>query len=256
MKKIISLISLLILSGCSTELKYTMNNSKFLTPEARGKLFKGDVSLSYQTVNKVVISEAFDPIIFNLPASATDVNQIRNGGNISLPINLGLMEQLDFYTIDSKYGFKYQFVGAGDEKREEGYKAAVALAYGYDHPDKEDVIYSNGNSVRTYSTDMKVKSYELSLLFGKRIDNKNLFYTNLFHDRYEYDGKLTSTSFSEVKASGKSQNTGLLLGYELSSDPKGLGAKIKLEGGIVYGKLDDSDDRTAGTFGSSLGFSW
>jgi hypothetical protein len=120
MIKIISLLSIVLLVSCSTELKYTMNNAKFLTPEARGKLLKGDVSLSYQTVNKVVISEAFDPIIFNLPASATDVNQIRNSGNISLPINLGLMEQLDFYTIDSKYGFKYQFVGAGDEKREEG----------------------------------------------------------------------------------------------------------------------------------------
>lgn len=258
MKKTMLFLAISLLVGCSTELKYSMNNSKFLSPEAKGKLFSGDVGLSYQMTHKVVISEAFDPLIFNVPAVTRDVNQISIGGDISIPLNLGLLEKLDFYTIDGKYGFKYQVIGEPELKKEEGIKGAIAVAYGYDHPEASSVTYTSSSSgARIYETDMKVKSIEVTLLLGKRINPNNLFYTNLFHDRYTYDGKLKSTQFSTINAKGKSYNTGLLLGYELFlAGSENLGVKIKLEGGIAQAKLDNYDKRTSGIAGGTFGLAW
>ncbi len=246
-----------LLFGCSTQLEYTMNNFKFLSPEAKGKLLKGDIGMSDQMTHKVVISEAFDPLIFNLPAVTTNVNQISVGNALSMPINLGLLERMDFFTIDGKYGFKYQVLGDPEVLKVEGYKGSIALSYGYDHPEVTNVTYTSSSSVRSYSTDMKVSSYEVNLIFGKRISPQHLFYSSLFHDSYNYKGQLTSTQFATVNVKGKSQNTGLLLGYELSqAGEEKLGAKVKLEGGVVQGKLDSYDKRTSGVVGGMLGFYW
>ena len=257
MKNSLILLSLILFSACSTQLKYSMNNSKFITPESTGKFLKGDLGISYQMTHKVVISEAFDPLIFNLPAITSNVDQISIGGEVSLPIDLGLLEKLDFYTIDGKYGFKYQLIGTPELAKEAGYKGAFAVAYGYDHPDSSEVVYTSGTTTRTLKTDMKVKSIETSLLFGKRIDEKNLFYFNIFHDRYTYDGSLSSSQFTTINAKGKSSNTALLIGYELSSDNKDkFGAKIKLEGGVAQGQLDQFDKRTSGVLGSVISMTW
>ncbi len=249
--------TLLFLFGCSTQLEYTMNNFKFLSPEAKGKLFKGDFGFGYQATHKVVITEAFDPLIFNLPTVTTDVNQISVSSALNAPINLGLLERLDLYTLDGKYGLKYQVIGDPELAKSEGYKGSIAIAYGYDHPDAKTETYSNASTVRSYSTDMKVTSVEFSLLFGKRLKPQHLVYTNLFYDSYNYEGQLTSTTLATVKVKGKSSNSGLLLGYELSQagDEK-LGAKIKLEGGVARGKLDSYDTKVSGVFGGVLGFYW
>lgn len=252
--KIINLILLcLILSSCTTTLKYTMNNSKFLTPETKGKFLSGDVGLSYQLTNKVVLESAFDPLIFNTPI-VLDLNYITTGFNLSLPINLGLLERLDFYSIDSKYGFKYQFIGDPAIKRTEEYKAAIALGYGVDKPESGNIIY-NGSSTRTYNTSIKIKSYETSILIGKRVSEKSLLYTNLFYDYYNYNGDLTSSQFSPIHAEGHSYNAGALFGYELSNKDFPI-AIIRLEGGVAVGRLDNTDSKTSGAIGASASLGW
>lgn len=256
MKNIFGLLICLLLSSCSTVLKYQMNNEKFLTPETKGKFLKGDLGIGYQVVHKVYLVEAFDPIVFNLPATTIDLNTIAVSSAFDLPFELGLFENLDFYTLDSKYGIKFQFLGESELAKSTGYKGAIALAYGYDHPDSSDQNYiSSSQTTRTYSTDLKVKSVEASLIIGKRFSPEHLLYSTLFYDYYAYNGVLTSNQFNTISAKGKSFNTALLIGYELTTK-ENIGLFFKLEGGVAVGQLDNVNTKVSGTIGSSVSLGW
>lgn len=254
MKYLLALVLVLSVS-CSTELKYKMSNHKFLSPETKGEFLKGDISISYQREQKVLLGTAYDAVIFNLPGGLSTDSKLSSAGRLSLPLNLGLLERLDFYTLNSKYGLKYQFYGSSEKAREVDYKAAIAMAYGYENQDSESLVYTSSNNSRNYNTDMKVKSYELSLILGKRINESFLWYINFMRDYYNYKGALTSNQFSALNVSGHSTNMGANLGLHFLAAAK-QPFTAKTEVGVVNGKLDNRDSRTAGTFGLDLGWSW
>lgn len=257
MKKIFILASfVLLLTSCSSELKYHMSNHKFLTPETKGKFLKGDIGLAYQENQKVVLANAYDYLIFNLPASVSTATSIRRSSDINLPITLGMFRRLDFYTVDSTYGLKFQFVGSSELERELGWKAAIALGYGYEHNDSSSLNYSNGTSVRNYNTDIKVKNYDVSLIFGKRFTETFLLYLSLMRDYYNYKGALSSTEFPSLNTSGHSVNIAANIGGHLIEAQSNHPFFVKIEAGIVDGKLDQRESRTAGTFGGDVGWSW
>lgn len=253
--KISLLCVLFLLTGCATQLKYEMNNVKFLSPETKGKFLKGDVGLSVQQTHKVILTEAFDVVIFNLNTTQ-DVNTVENGSEVSLPINLGLIERLDAFTLDSKYGLKFQFLGDSELKRTNGYKGSVAFAIGHDTPDSETIIYRDNATTRTYATAVEVDSLEFSLIVGHRFNASNMLYANLFHDQYSYEGTLTSNQFATINSKGKSTNDGLLLGYQVSNSGKENLIIWKTEAGIVRGKLKNYSDKTSGAFGTVLSLGW
>jgi hypothetical protein len=254
--KILSVLALLLLASCSSELKYEMNNHKFLSPETKGEFLKGDVSLSYQHTQNVLLAGAYDFVIFNLPASVSTDSSLSRTGNLSLPINLGLLTRLDFYTLDSKYGFKYQFYGSPEKDRVLEYKAAFAAAYDSEHNEAGNIIYTNNATTRNYSTDIKIKSYELSLILGKRVSETLLWYVNFMRDYYNYKGALSSNQFSTVNVSGHSTNQGALLGLHYLESNSNHPLTAKVEAGVVDGKLDGRNSRTAGTYGFEAGWSW
>lgn len=250
------LLLLFLTTGCSTQLKYEMNNVKFLSPETKGKFLKGDIGIGLQQTHKVILTEAFDAVIFNTNDTTT-VNSVENGSELSIPINLGLLERLDAYTLDSKYGLKFQFLGDSEFKRTEGYKASVAIAIGHDTPESENVVYRENAVSRTYSTAAEVDSLEFSLIAGKRFNSSNMLYLNLFHDQYNYEGNLTSNQFAPINAKGKSTNSGVLLGYQVSGSGKeSLFVIWKVEGGVVRGKLGDFSDKTSGVYGTTISLGW
>lgn len=250
------ILSLFILVSCSTELKYKMSNHKFLTPETKGKFLKGDIALAYQQSQKVVLATAYDHIIFNLPATVNTNSSMDRTGEVNLPITLGLLSLLDFYTLDSSYGLKFQFWGSPEMERTLGWKAAIALAYGYEHNDSSGLTYTSGNNSRSYNTDIKVKNYDVSLIFGKRLTETFLLYLSLMRDYYNYSGSLTSTQFSNINVSGHSINQGAVLGAHLIESNSKRPFFFKLEGGVVDGQLDSRNSRTAATFGGDVGWSW
>lgn len=246
---------LALTTSCTTQLKYHMNNHKFITPETKGEFLKGDVSISYQQTQKVIIADAFDLLVFNLPAAVNTSSNITRSNSVDLPLNLGLLNRLDFLTLDTKYGLKYQFLGTAENERSVGYKSAIALAYGYDHKSTSDVNYSNSSTSRIYSTDILVKSYEASLLFGYRISERDLVYLNIFRDFYKYNGVLKSSQFATIEATGKSYNQGILAGFEFSFGTQKYFLS-RTEIGFAAAKLDNHEASTVGTFGTDFGWSW
>jgi hypothetical protein len=255
--KFFPLLFLLFLTSCATELKYEMNNHKFLSPEAKGEFLKGDISLALQRDQKVVLATAYDAIIFNLPASTSANASVTKNTNISIPINLGLLEKVDFYTANFKYGFKYQFYGSSEKERKTEFKAALAAAYGEKYKNSGNVVFTNGNSSsRTYNTDLKLRSYELSFIFGKRLSESVLVYLNILRDYYSYKGALTSSQFAAINVSGKSVNQGGMLGINFLENSPTRPFTAKLEAGVVTGKLDNRKSITFGSYGAEAGWCW
>ncbi len=254
MNKILIFILVFALSSCATQLKYEMNNVKLLTPEAKGKFLKGDLGLSSQQTHKVILNEAFDYVIFNVN-DTTEVNTVENGSDVSFNLNLGLLEKIDLFLLGGKTGIKYQFIGGHQLSKSTDFKGAIAIAYGKDSPDSESIVYASNNTTRTYSTSVDLESFEFSFLFGRRTTANHLYYTNLFYDKYHYDGKLTSNQFATVTAKGKSTNMGLLLGYEASNSTI-PSLSWKLETGVVQGRLESFAKKNSGVFGTSLSIGW
>jgi len=167
MFKIIAL--LLLLTSCTTTLKYQMDNHSFLTPETKGEFLKGDVGVSYHQTQKVVLAKVFDDFIFGT-TTVSDSKSISQGASLlgPLAINLGLINAVDFYIQGARFGFKYQFIGTSQKENSTGYKGAIALGYGYDKRDKEDVTYTGISTTRIYSTEMKLTNTQISMLAGYR----------------------------------------------------------------------------------------
>lgn len=246
---------LILLTSCATELKYKMNNHKFLTPETKGEFIKGDGGISLQTNNKIVLASANDSLVFNLPTVLVTEPTVSTAIDYNLALNLGLLSQLDVYAIDSTLGVKFQFLGASEKEQQNDWKAAIALAYGYkNNTSSDDITYHGSNSgLRTYSARIKIKDYNTSLIIGKRVSEKFLIYLNLLRDYYNYQGTLTSNQFSPVNDSGHSVNLGALLGMHITGMQ---GIFIKAEAGVVSAKLNNRPARTAATGGGMLGWSW
>ena len=254
--KFLVIVSLFFLASCATELKYEMNNHKFLSPETKGELLKGDVSLALQQDQKVLLATAYDDVVFNLPGTLDTTSSLSKNVNVSIPINLGILERLDFYTANFKYGFKYQFYGNSEKERKVEYKAAIAAAYGEKYRDSSDVSYSTSTSSRTYSTDLKLRSYELSLILGKRFTESFLWYVNIIRDYYNYKGTLTSNQFSAIHVSGKSVNQGAMVGLNFLENSPTRPFTAKVEAGLIEGKLDNRKAITFGSYGVEAGWCW
>lgn len=256
MKKLLFILPLTLLASCSTELKYHMTNHRFLTPETKGAFLKGDVSAAYQLNQKVILASAYDSIVFNLPTTPNTDTAMEGTSEFNLPITLGLLKRLDFYMIDEKYGLKFQFVGSPEAERSTGWKAAIAASYGSEENDSAGVTFTSGNSTRTYDTKIKLENNSVQLIVGNRLEENFLLYLTLVRDYYKYNGTLTSNQFSALNVSGHSTNYGSLLGFNLQSDDKKHPVYVKVEGGVMKGKLDKNNARTAGTIGGAVGWGW
>ena len=250
------LLFLVLLVSCTTELKYPMNNHKFLSPESVGELGKGNISLGIQEDQKVLLASAYDDLIFSIPSNVDTSSKISKNVNISFPINVGLLERLDFYTANFKYGLKYQFYGSPEKERKSEYKAALALGYGNKNKNSGTVVTQNNNNVRNYNADIALRSYEISCLVGKRFSETLLWYLNVFRDYYSYKGALSSSQFASVYVSGKSVNQGAMLGIHYLENDKKNPFTAKAEFGLAHGKLDRQGSITYGSYGIEGGYNW
>lgn len=245
------LFFILLLTSCTTQLKYEMDNHKFLSPESKGELFSGDAGIGASQYQKVVVAEAFDPLIFNLPSTSN--NQfIEQTYNLSLPLNMGVANPLDVFYQNSKLGLKYQFIGSSEKEKVAEFKLAASIAYGYEKQNESTSVYKNNNVTRTYSTAMVTTGQDLNLILGYRINEHVLFYLDMYSDFYQYKGTLSSNQFPTIDANGVSNNYGANLGISLNLKK----FVIRSEAGLATGSVDSHRRFTVGSFASMLGFSW
>jgi hypothetical protein len=255
MKNKIILLMLFFISGCSSTLKYEMDNFKFLSPESNGEFGHGNMGISYGNQNQAKLSEIFYPDVFSSANThVTNVNGVSNTNTMNLNFDIGLLEKLDLILLgDGTAGLKYQFYGDTRKSKTEGYKLSAAISYLKETKSSQGMDFSFNGQQKNYATSLDLASYKTSIIFGKRFNERFLAYLNFMADRYDYNGYLTSSVYGSVYPNGKSYNTGLLLGGEYQS---GSNIVEKFELGVVRGKINSFDERISGAFAAYVGFWW
>lgn len=232
----IRLILLLFLTSCAT--KYIIPGNRFMTPETQGGAFRSSLEIHQSSANK-------------LTADVSD-GTVDNGVDYSVTKRTGFayatsfLEQLDLFWThtgggNSLLGGKYQFAGASKAAKGAGHKMALSFAMG-------------GNEHETDSSpkvEFDLSGQEFQLLYGYRINEFVLLYSNLAYSRYTFDGEIVSGNapIKGLKPNYESKLYSLYGGMEVT-----LGAFF-VKGECGYQEINTTDTKAYGNFlfGYSVG---
>lgn len=175
---LIRLIFLLFFTSCAT--KYIVPGNRFMTPETQGGAFRTAIEVHQSSANQ-------------LTADISNAS-VKDGVNTSVIKRTGFametsfLEQLDLFWThtgggNSLLGGKYQFVGASKNAKGAGHKMAISAAMGGNEHETD-----NKNKV-----EFDLEGQEFQLLYGYRINEFFMMYSNLAYARYNFSGKIHSS---------------------------------------------------------------
>lgn len=184
MKKL-SVLFLFTFISC-TSLDYNIPTYRMDSPEVSGGFANMDAAITVGGGYDVNLATAYDFII-----SGTITEESINGPEpiSSLKYNFGLMDKLDigiqfFPDTTDLLKIKYQFIGGDRTKPGLKLSAQAELGIGYSE---------NGTlttSSTSYTTDLDVNSYGISLNIGHRYNPNVLVYLNTVFTEYSVKGVL------------------------------------------------------------------
>jgi hypothetical protein len=175
---LIRLISLLFLTSCAT--KYIVPGNRFMTPETEGGAFRTGIEI-YQSTSYQLTAD--------ITKGSVDEGVITNVTNRSgFAIETSFLEQIDLFWThtgggNSLLGVKYQFLGASKNAKSAGHKMAIAAAMG-------------GNEHETdgkNKVEFSLTGQEFQFLYGYRLNEFILAYSNFAYARYNFDGEIHSS---------------------------------------------------------------
>ena len=259
-RKSASLLFLVSLfSSCSHTIKVRTPSTRFISPEAGGKLFASEVSGFYAGGTKASVNlkneRTTDPLVLDNNTNLID--------SIGLNANIGLHEKIDFIMTSGGdntpvlYGVKYQLIG---KKRVESKKGDQSLAItimagnaGQTQKSGEDLELTPMDDDTEVELDRDSTDY--SLIYGKRIQDTLLAYTGVSYTKTKISGVLQSQS---VNLDGKSINyTAEAIGAHIgliSYVSKFVSLKFEVSGQQINWTHTDSE--TFGYISGGMAFYW
>lgn len=234
------LLCLLFLQvGCAT--KYILPANRFMTPESQGGAFRSSLELQQGTGNQLT-----GDLSGGSAKNGVTYSHLARSGFL---FATSIFDQMDFFwnhvgSGNSLFGVKYQFMGASRTGNGTGHKMAVSAAFG-------------GNKHETEGSDkvaFGLQGKEFQLLYGYRINEYILPYTNFTYGSYSFDGDVNSSddSIDGLHLSYKTNTKTLLGGVELAVN----WFMLKLECGYQQLKTTDTKDETHFFYGYSVGVTW
>lgn len=185
-----SLILLIFICSCA-KIKVNSPSPRFISPEAQGKLFSGQVRLEQQGGTEGTID--FENDALDNPLA------LRN--TVSGPassIDLGLLEKLDL-TIKGNnnaatvYTLKYQILGESEKQAKAGNRSlAVSLGYGYEVMNENESDVDLFSSSKNTEAEVEQSILETSLIYGYRPHNDTLVYFSGQISKQDINFKLSS----------------------------------------------------------------
>lgn len=265
---LLGLLVLLLTSGCIViQTKYETPTTRFISPEAQGKAFKGDFSINISSTQNVQLINVGQSI-FSLPRTyIVDTETSLSGRNtIGGELVLGLTEQLDFTVADSMafsvaddklsttpplFTLKYQFWGAPETAQENGWKGAVTFRYGNGTQHHE----THNDQGDWFKSVLATQQSGVDLVVGYRFHPLQLAYATTYWNHVSAHGHVESNAIPTVFKNDTSSDTGILLGYRLAG--RGKGVFLILERGVNRlstgsGQKNDHADIE----GLAIGYQW
>jgi hypothetical protein len=210
------LLSVLIITGCSTALQTPLPANHFISPESSGTFLHGSVDTGIASGNELTV-------IPNAWESSSDLGSPSIDSNVDFALNfwLALIDGVDLQVVDQDLmsGLKWQFLGDAQPDAEEGnFSMAVSARYG--------VVTGTDNysdpfllGTPTASSNITKKTYDVQLIAGYRFSNILLLYGGPFYTHQTFYGSITTTPISGTGAttnlSGVFEQYGLDIGTEI-----------------------------------------
>ena len=268
MNKLLIAFVLLLMTGCSSSKIYLVHSPKvlhFSTPETSGGFAEGNAVVSAGFKEPEYVFGFIDTDYFvaagSNVANSTQESKRKNGGNLNLLFNLGLLDNLDAYLdVDGTLGLKVQLLGESKLAKSKGLKLSLSAKYGRSVSKKSELnslesfflsFFTVKSSAYTETTN---KRFDVAANIGYRYSPNHLVYINTFVSREDFSGKLWSDQAGIYRtAQTSSQTEGVLLGYEYTTDSEVF---YILEAGASHTTWTNHGDVWAFPFGLSYGRSW
>lgn len=213
------LLLVFLLSSCSHTIKVRTPSSRYISPEAGGKLFASEVSGYYATSTRAQVNlkdeKTDDPLVLD--------NKNELFESIGLNANIGLHEKFDFITSSGGsytpilYGIKYQLIG---KIRKESKKGDTSLAITV-MSGKTTQTQESGEDLELTPVDddttveLKSDVMDYSIIYGQRLTDTGLAYTGVSYSKHNVSGLLESQNslLDKKTISYKAEVLGAHLGY-------------------------------------------
>lgn len=238
MRRLLFLFMLLQV-GCAT--KYIIPGNRFMTPETQGGSLESSAEFQQSQANQLTSDVRNGSVKDGVLNSV-----IKRSGFL---FATSWIEQIDVFwnhtgAGNSLIGGKYQFFGASRIAKGAGHKMAISLAIGGNQHETD-----GSNRVR-----FELTGKEVQLLYGYRVNEYFLAYSNLAYGKYDFAGTITSNdpSLNGLKPAYTTQTLSLYGGSELTLGP--FFGKAELG----YQLLQTTYTKNVMNFvaGYSLGFNW
>ncbi len=245
---------LVIFASCSVN--YRLQVNRFETPEVQGEALKGKVAIHTSAQEEIAITKLYDNSAIPLGGEVDTEASIKNTFGPGLNLNLGLHPKIDLYAhtqydAPAFLGFKYQFLGDGENQGTTGFKASIAAAMGYAKAqDTNEIENSLSGNKESYDSKLALTSYELSFLFGHRFSKDYLAYGNAYWSKYQTSIDHSQNGILKYMTEENAENIGLLLGVKI-----GEKKFFKLETGIAQGSWGLTHQYTV-PIGINFGMGW
>ena len=221
--------------------KYIIPGNRFVTPESQGGVFRSSFEFQQTSASQLTADVSKGSVDEGVLYS-----DVKRSGFL---FSSSLMEQIDFFwnhtgSANSIFGLKYQFMGAPRTANGTGHKMAFSAGIGgneYETDGSDSVLYT-------------LSVQEFQLLYGYRLSEFVLLYSNLSYGKYKFNGEIDSrdATLDGLMPIYETKSYALLGGCELT-----LGSFLaKLEAGYQQLATTDTKDRTGLLFGYSIGISW
>lgn len=226
------------LTSCAT--KYIVPTNRFVTPESLGGTFQGQFELGQTNSNQLVVD-----------TSNGDVDHgVTNGETSRTAFNFGtsFAEKFDFLWLhtsggNSLLGGKFQILGSSKNSYSDGHKFALAA-----------VIGGNDYETDDKSVDFTLNGREFMVLYGYRMADWFLAYSNFSYATYEFEGEISSNdpALNGLKPSFITNARSVSGGFEFTLSF--LVSKVE----CTYQQLETTDtkDKTRMVIGYSIGANW
>jgi hypothetical protein len=249
----------LLLSSCSHRIKVSTPSSRFISPEAGGKLFASEISGYYSAGTQASVNlknkNTDDPLVLD--------NEFDLLNAVGINANIGLHEKFDFVMSSGGintpvlYGIKYQLIG---KKRVESKKGDQSLA----------VTIMGGNSGQTQKSgeeleltpldeDTEVEldrdATDYSVIYGKRLTDTFLAYTGVSYTKTKISGVLDSQT-TELDGKSIKYNAEAIGAHIGFISYVGKFISLKLETSIQQLNWSHTDTATFGYVTGGMAFYW
>lgn len=193
-RKIVKLLFLLILTGCSHRIKFKTPATRFISPESGGKAWATEASIYNVAATTATLNLSNEKT--NNPLELSHNEDLQVGINASI----GIIDKLDFITLfdgqgtTDLYGVKYQILGKNRKEAKKGdHSFALTAAYGNGYEtSKEGEDLELVPMDEDTKLDLHKQAQDIGLIYGKRTSDKTLTYLGINYTTYQYSGPLTS----------------------------------------------------------------